>query len=134
MSDQDTLDRFKKHGQTASYHFADDSGSEWGHGNKEKALALELFDANENLQPQMRELAKEHFLWSLASERPRFAEVSCSQCGGTFGPGDSGFSHCEDHRGHLHRKQGIKGTLYSPNGNVWFSTIRAAQEARRKLA
>jgi hypothetical protein len=27
----------------------------------------------------------------------RFPETHCSQCGGTFGPGDSGFSHCEDH-------------------------------------
>ena len=28
---------------------------------------------------------------------PRFANVSCSQCGGLFGPGDHGFSHCENH-------------------------------------
>ena len=32
------------------------------------------------------------------SRSPRFAEVSCSQCGGTFGPRDSGYSHCSDHR------------------------------------
>jgi hypothetical protein len=29
---------------------------------------------------------------------PRFANTYCSQCGQNFGPGDSGFSHCEDHR------------------------------------
>jgi hypothetical protein len=29
---------------------------------------------------------------------PKFAETFCSQCGGAFGPGDSGFSHCSDHR------------------------------------
>lgn len=29
---------------------------------------------------------------------PRFAKVYCSQCGGEFGPRDSGFSHCEDHK------------------------------------
>lgn len=29
----------------------------------------------------------------------RFANVSCSQCGQDFGPGDHGFSHCENHRG-----------------------------------
>lgn len=29
---------------------------------------------------------------------PRFAETFCSQCGKAFGPGDSGFSHCTDHR------------------------------------
>jgi hypothetical protein len=35
---------------------------------------------------------------------PRFAEVSCSQCGKNFGPGDHGFSHCKDHEG----KSGIR--------------------------
>jgi hypothetical protein len=28
----------------------------------------------------------------------RFRNVSCSQCGRDFGPGDSGFSHCENHQ------------------------------------
>ena len=28
---------------------------------------------------------------------PRVTEVSCSQCGGSFGPGNSGFSHCSEH-------------------------------------
>jgi hypothetical protein len=27
-----------------------------------------------------------------------FAKTYCSQCGGEFGPGESGFSHCSDHR------------------------------------
>lgn len=27
----------------------------------------------------------------------RFPTTSCSQCGGTFGPGEAGFSHCDDH-------------------------------------
>lgn len=27
----------------------------------------------------------------------KFAEVWCSQCGRSFGPGDNGFSHCSDH-------------------------------------
>ena len=29
----------------------------------------------------------------------RFAETFCSACGGSFGPGDSGYSHCENHAG-----------------------------------
>lgn len=29
---------------------------------------------------------------------PKFAQTHCSQCGASFGPGDSGFSHCEQHR------------------------------------
>lgn len=28
----------------------------------------------------------------------KFENVSCSQCGQDFGPGDHGFSHCENHR------------------------------------
>lgn len=28
---------------------------------------------------------------------PKFAKTFCSQCGGEFGPGDSGYSHCVDH-------------------------------------
>lgn len=27
----------------------------------------------------------------------RFQKTYCSQCGGEFGPGDSGFSHCDQH-------------------------------------
>jgi hypothetical protein len=30
---------------------------------------------------------------------PRFADTGCSQCGGSFGPGDYGYSHCKDHGG-----------------------------------
>ena len=30
---------------------------------------------------------------------PRFPETFCSQCGEGFGPGDSGYSHCHQHRG-----------------------------------
>jgi hypothetical protein len=29
--------------------------------------------------------------------QPRFANVSCSQCGRDFGPGEHGYSHCSDH-------------------------------------
>jgi hypothetical protein len=28
----------------------------------------------------------------------RFPNTYCSQCGGEFGPGDHGYSHCQDHR------------------------------------
>lgn len=27
----------------------------------------------------------------------KFRETYCSQCGEEFGPGDSGFSHCDQH-------------------------------------
>ena len=29
----------------------------------------------------------------------KFAQTHCSQCGEGFGPGNHGFSHCEDHKG-----------------------------------
>jgi len=29
--------------------------------------------------------------------KPHFENVSCSQCGKSFGPGDHGYSHCEAH-------------------------------------
>lgn len=29
----------------------------------------------------------------------RFPQVFCSACGECFGPGDNGFSHCENHAG-----------------------------------
>lgn len=28
----------------------------------------------------------------------KFQETFCSQCGGAFGPGDHGYSHCDSHR------------------------------------
>jgi hypothetical protein len=30
-------------------------------------------------------------------DNTRFSNVFCSQCGGKFGAGDNGFSHCADH-------------------------------------
>jgi hypothetical protein len=32
-------------------------------------------------------------------KKPKFADTYCSSCGGSFGPGDHGFSHCESHKG-----------------------------------
>ncbi len=33
----------------------------------------------------------------MAALPPRFANVYCSQCGSDFGPGDNGYSSCDDH-------------------------------------
>jgi hypothetical protein len=43
------------------------------------------------------------------TRKPRYANVSCSQCGGDFGPGDHGFSHCEDHRQLAEWRRAMKG-------------------------
>lgn len=29
---------------------------------------------------------------------PKFEKTYCSRCGGEFGPGDSGYSHCDQHK------------------------------------
>lgn len=63
------LDEFKKHGLDASYHYADDSGSEWSLAHISKNKAIALFDSNPNQQDEMRNIATQ-FLWSLKNERP----------------------------------------------------------------
>lgn len=49
---------------------------------------------------------------------PKFKETFCSQCGGAFGPGDSGFSHCDQHVAEMSLEQIHEQTqgsdLYSP--------------------
>lgn len=32
---------------------------------------------------------------------PRFEKTGCSHCGREFGPGDHGFSHCDQHPGYM---------------------------------
>lgn len=38
-----------------------------------------------------------HGRQQIYASRPKFENVSCSQCGQEFGPGDHGFSHCRNH-------------------------------------
>ena len=67
--ENETLEQFRSYGRTASYHYADDTTSEWGAARRAEGKALSLFDNNPELQPEMREIAK-GFLWSLNSKRP----------------------------------------------------------------
>lgn len=48
---------------------------------------------------ELRKLADRIDLALEPKGSPRFPEVSCSQCGQSFGPGDHGFSHCSSHVG-----------------------------------
>lgn len=41
---------------------------------------------------------------------PKFKETFCSQCGGAFGPGDEGFSHCDQHA-HLNNLDDLSPTV-----------------------
>ena len=45
---------------------------------------------------------------------PRFPATYCSKCAREFGPGDQGYSHCEDH----------KGSIPAPRGNAIIPTQR----------
>ena len=43
-----------------------------------------------NLHPVMQQVVN--------SWIPKFKVTYCSQCGGEFGPGNHGYSHCTDHK------------------------------------
>ena len=61
---EDVLEMFKFRGNQASFHYADDSGSEWGEGAAQERAARALFAEHEGLQAEMRDIAK-GFLWKL---------------------------------------------------------------------
>jgi len=63
-----------------------------------------------------------------AVRAPRFAKTYCSQCGGEFGPGNSGYSHCEDHRS-LGAFSGE--VLNAPNATYWDHPGAIAAEQQR---
>jgi len=58
----EAIEQFKKHGNQASYHYADDSCREWRQADAEKAKALAIFDANPTEHEEMRRIAR-GFLW-----------------------------------------------------------------------
>lgn len=60
-------EQFETAGNQASYHYADDSGREWGSGHAAKAVAMQLYWDNPELQAELAEIAK-GFLWSLPHE------------------------------------------------------------------
>ena len=61
------LEEFTKHSNSASYHYADDSGKEWNLADTAKRKALEIFDANPELHDEIRKVVS---LWSLNMARP----------------------------------------------------------------
>jgi len=50
---------------------------------------------------------------------PKFEKTYCSQCGGQFGPGNHGFSHCSEHR---------KASGDGGNGRVYNDLLAAIPE------
>jgi hypothetical protein len=60
----DVLKRFKDLGRKASYHYADDTGTEWGEAKRLENEARQLFADNPDLQDELEAIAK-GFLWRL---------------------------------------------------------------------
>lgn len=65
---QDVLQQFKDLGQSASFHFADDSGKEWDLAWRDQRAAELLFQQHPDLQAEMVAIAK-GFLWTLNVEK-----------------------------------------------------------------
>ena len=76
MNSIEIVKLFKDLGNRASFHYADDSCEEWGIARKCETQALNLFDNNEHLQDEMREVAK-GFLWRMDRPEP----MRCQSCG-----------------------------------------------------
>jgi hypothetical protein len=57
--------------------------------------------ANEDYQKDkhMLDLLNTKIKEMLGESKPKYKNVSCSQCGNKFGPGNSGFSSCKEHKG-----------------------------------
>ena len=59
-----------------------------------KGYAVYLGARDKAKGEMVAEQMKEHLA---TTGTPKFQKVWCSQCGKEFGPGNSGFSHCENH-------------------------------------
>lgn len=57
------LEKFKAHGNRASFHHASDYGNEHRLAYSEESAAMDLYQANPELRDQMRGIAKA-FLWA----------------------------------------------------------------------
>ena len=65
-----SIEKFTKHGNKASYHYADDSCREWDLAKAEVVKAIAVFDASPEHHAEMREIAK-GFLWASEFSRKR---------------------------------------------------------------
>lgn len=63
LTDEEILAEFDSLGGTASFHYADDSGKEWGQGDILKAQALKLVLAHPELRDRFLKVGQ-RFLWS----------------------------------------------------------------------
>ena len=72
-----------------------------------EALALTMKDFNSELVKSgfevrvtvVRKSDGDIIYDNLEEKKYKFDNISCSQCGRRFGPGDHGYSHCKNHKG-----------------------------------
>lgn len=69
------------------------------HGLDECLRLLYLFGFDDLADQTIADVKARVVEWRRArqAKAPKFQRTHCSQCGGEFGPGDHGFSHCSDH-------------------------------------
>ena len=60
----------------------------------------------------------------------KFSKTFCSQCGGEFGPRNSGFSHCADHK-YVPRLSKLE-SLQNYTGNLLVSMVHLLDDADPK--
>ena len=63
-----TLRAFESHANSASFHYADDSGKEWGSARSRKRQAMALYESHPDLREHMRPIG-ERQLWALDFRR-----------------------------------------------------------------
>lgn len=69
-----------------------------------ETLAYSLFEETGSYRESPEGLILHHIFEALtacndlAKAESRYQETFCSQCGAEFGPGDTGYSHCSQHR------------------------------------
>lgn len=61
----------------------------------------------------------------------RFEKTYCSQCGGEFGPGDHGYSHCSDHGGETPCETAM---AKAPSTSAWAATASPFRRLRARTA
>lgn len=66
---------------------------------QEEARAYSRCLTDEQAEVERLKADAERYRSEMNPPTPRYRRVACSACGGEFGPGDHGFSHCESHQG-----------------------------------
>lgn len=64
MDKQAIIEQFEKHANAATYHFADDGGSEWKLADQNIMQAKQIYNTFTELQPQFDEIMVGQ-LWSI---------------------------------------------------------------------